>query len=206
MFDWLTVENVEIVAEKYRELGPFVGFLISYLESFIPVLPLVLLIAVNITAYGLFWGFIMSWMGTMLGCFSVFLLVRKFKRTKFVKRFVETKQVKRIIEWVNMAGITPILILLCFPFTPSILVNIVAGLSELKKSYYFITLVVSKLAMVFLLAFIVQDISDLIESPKKAIIVGIVLIILWAFGKWFERWINKRVERDLRSLRDQKKH
>ena len=135
----------------------------------------------------------------LFGSFVVFLLVRKFGRARVMRKWVEKRQVQRLIRWVNMAGISPLLVLLCFPFTPGILVNIVAGLSSIKKKYYFITLFVSKCAMVFLLTFIVQDISELIRNPIKLIIVSIVLILLWVFGKLFERTLNKRVERDLRN-------
>lgn len=199
MLDWMTVETIDQLAVQYRSLGLFVGFLITFLEAFLPFLPLVLFIAVNVTAYGLLWGFILSWLGTLFGSFAVFLLVRKFGRARIMRKWVEKRQVQRLIRWVNMAGISPLLVLLCFPFTPGILVNIVAGLSSIKKKYYFITLFVSKCAMVFLLTFIVQDISELIRNPIKLIIVSIVLILLWVFGKLFERTINKRVERDLRN-------
>lgn len=201
MLDWMTVETIDQLAVQYRSLGLFVGFIITFLEAFMPFLPLVLFIAVNVTAYGLLWGFILSWLGTLLGSFAVFLVVRKFGRARIMRKWVETRQVQRLIRWVDMAGISPLLVLLCFPFTPGILVNIVAGLSSIKKKYYFITLLVSKFAMVFLLTFIVQDISELIRNPIKLIIVSIVLFLLWMFGKLFERTLNKRVERDLRSIK-----
>jgi uncharacterized membrane protein YdjX (TVP38/TMEM64 family) len=201
MLDWMTVENIDQLAEQYRSLGLFVGFIITFLEAFMPFLPLILFIAVNVTAYGLFWGFILSWLGTLLGSFAVFLVVRKFGRARFMRKWVQKRQIQRLIRWVDMAGISPLLVLLCFPFTPGIVVNIVAGLSSIKKKYYFITLFISKWAMVFLLTFIVQDISELIRSPKKIIIVCLVLFLLWVFGKLFERALNKRVERDLRNLR-----
>ena len=207
MLDWMTVETIDQLAVQYRSLGLFVGFIITFLEAFLPFLPLVLFIAVNVTAYGLLWGFILSWLGTLLGSFAVFLIVRKFGRARILRKWIETRQIQRLIRWVNMAGISPLLVLLCFPFTPGILVNIVAGLSNIKKKYYFITLFISKFAMVFLLTFIVQDISDLIRSPIKIMIVAIVLFLLWMFGKLFERTLNKRVERDLRNgISKNKKH
>ena len=159
----MTVETIDQLAEQYRSLGMVVGFIITFLEAFLPFLPLVLFIAVNVTAYGLLWGFIISWLGTLLGSFAVFLVVRKFGRARLVRKWIETRQVQRLIRWVNMAGISPLLVLLCFPFTPGIVVNIVAGLSLIQKKYYFITLFVSKCAMVFLLTFIVQDIPNYSE-------------------------------------------
>lgn len=204
MPEWVNAENIDQLATYYRSLGPIVGFIITFLESFLPFLPLVLFIVVNVTAYGLWGGFLLSWLGTLLGSYAVFLLIRKFGKAKVIKRWTETTQVKKLIMWVNMAGISPLLVLLCFPFTPAILVNIVAGLSSLKKKYFFMTLVVSKLVMVFILTFIVQDLGDLIKSPKKIILVCALLAILWLGGKAFEHYINKRVERELRRMNKKK--
>ena len=205
MPEWVNADNIEQLATQYRALGPIVGFFISFLESFLPFLPLVLFIVVNVTAYGLWGGFILSWLGTLLGSYAVFLLVRKFGRVKLIKKWTETPQVKKLITWVNMAGISPLLVLLCFPFTPAIIVNIVAGLSSIKKKYYFITLFISKFVMVFILTFIVQDIADLIRSPAKLIFICLLLAVLWLGGKLFEYYINKRVERELRQINTKNK-
>ena len=200
MSQWFTAENLQQLSDQYRALGPFIGFFITFLEAYLPFLPLVVFIAVNVTAYGLFWGFMMSWLGTLFGSYTVFLVFRKFGKMRWMRKWVETKQVKKLIRWVDMAGIAPLLVLLCFPFTPAILVNIVAGLSNMKRIYYFITLFISKFAMVFLLTFIVQDLTELLTNPKKMILVAIILIVLWGIGKIFEKILNKRVERDLREL------
>lgn len=202
MSQWLTVENLQQLSEQYRALGPLIGFFITFLEAYLPFLPLVVFIAVNVTAYGLVLGFFMSWLGTLVGSFTLFLLFRRFGQKKWMRKWVEKKQVKNLIRWVEMAGIAPLLVLLCFPFTPAIIINIVAGLSNIKRLYYFITLFISKFAMVFLLTFIVQDLTELLTSPKKMVIVASILIALWAIGKVFEKILNKRVERDLRALKN----
>lgn len=199
---WMSSENIDQIAVQYRALGPLVGFLISYAEAFLPFLPLVAFIAVNVTAYGLFWGFLLSWMGTLFGSYCVFLLVRKFGNHRYVQRFTSGEKTRRLIRSVNLAGITPLLLLLCFPFTPGILVNIGAGLSNIKRIYYFWTLVVSKFVMVFMLTFIFQDVRSLVKSPYKLIVVFIILILLWGGGKLFEKHMNKRVVRDLKEIRD----
>ena len=47
MLDWMTIDNVEVVVEKYKLLGPFFSIFLTFIESFVPVLPLfVILIAI----------------------------------------------------------------------------------------------------------------------------------------------------------------
>ena len=43
------------------------GFLLPFIESFIPVLPLFVFVFVNVDTFGLFLGIIVSWLGTFLG-------------------------------------------------------------------------------------------------------------------------------------------
>lgn len=198
MPDWFTTENIDMLASQYRSLGPLVGILLTFLESFLPFLPLVVIVAVNSVAYGFLWGFILSWAGSTVGAFCVFLLVRRFEKWKPVQKWILKPKVQRLIHTVDLAGITPLLVLLCFPFTPAIVVNIVAGLSNIKRKYYFYTLVLAKLVMIFMLTFVVQDITELFHKPLKLIMVGIILCVLWFGGKLAESVINKRVEKKLR--------
>ena len=64
MQDWITMDNVEIIIEKYKLLGPLFGMFLTFIESFVPILPLFAIVIANAGAYGLFWGFILSWLGT----------------------------------------------------------------------------------------------------------------------------------------------
>lgn len=104
-----------------------------------------------------------------------------------------------------MRGLTPLFILLCFPFTPSVLVNVVAGLSNLKKNYYLIILLLAKPIMIFSMSYLGSDLRDILTSPVKLISAGVIIIIVWLAGKAVERQLNKKVEQDLRSLNHLKK-
>ena len=194
MLSWITAENIESLAKQYHDLGPIVGFAFTFIEAFLPFLPLVVIVMANTAAYGFFWGFVLSWVGASLGAFSVFLLIRKFRQHPRIQKWLEREQVQKLIRWVDIAGISPLFVMLCFPFTPAIVVNMVAGLSNLKRKYYFCTIVVGKLVMIFMLTYVVHDITDLIRHPKKIIIVGTFLIILWCVGKLMEYLLNNKNE------------
>ena len=49
--------------------GLFFGFLLVFLESFLPVLPLGVFVALNVNAFGGIVGLSLSWIATCLGCF-----------------------------------------------------------------------------------------------------------------------------------------
>jgi uncharacterized membrane protein YdjX (TVP38/TMEM64 family) len=199
MFDWLTVENIEEIETYYRTLGPLVGILLPFIEAFLPFLPLFVIVIANVNAFGLFWGFIISWAGTILGSYTLFLIVRKFGRHPRLHFFTQRKRIKKLIKWVDMNGLSPLFVLLCFPFTPSVLVNIVAGLSHIHRHFYLLAVIIGKLVMIFSMSFVGQDITELLHNPVKLILSVIAIFLLWVLGKAIEVRLNKRVERDLRN-------
>lgn len=205
MLEWLTFDNIDMVVEKYKLLGPFFGFFLTFIESFFPVLPLVLIVVANAGAYGLMFGFIISWLGTVIGSYTFFLLIRKFGNHRFFRKIKEQRQVEKLIHWVDVRGFTPLFVLLCLPFTPSVIVNSVAGLSNIKRKYYFFTLLIAKPIMIFLMSYLGSDLRDIITSPMKIIMCAVIILAIWLVGKLIERNLNKRIERDLRTIEQQKK-
>lgn len=200
MFDWLTIENYEQLESYYRTLGPLFGLFLPFIEAFLPFLPLVVIIVANVNAFGLFWGFVISWFGAVLGGFAVFYIVRKFGQHKRLHFITKKPAVQKLIKWVDMRGLSPLFVLLCFPFTPSVVVNIVAGLSNIKRVYYFIAVALGKAVMILFMSVIGQDVTELVTNPVKLVLAIIAIVVLWAVGKWVETYLNKRVERDLRKI------
>ncbi|MET0785208.1 MAG: TVP38/TMEM64 family protein, partial [Paenisporosarcina sp.] len=104
---------------------------------------------------------------------------------------------------VETHGFGPLFLLLCFPFTPSALVNLVAGLSDIKKKNYLWTLLSGKFVMILTISFIGYDIRALITQPIRTAIVGAVIFLLWIVGKQIERRLNARVEADFHDISEQ---
>ncbi|KGR80579.1 TVP38/TMEM64 family protein [Ureibacillus manganicus] len=205
MSEWFTEENIQSLASSYRTLGPLIGILLPFLEALLPFLPLVVIVVANVSSYGLWLGFFLSWVGTVLGSYVVFLIVRKFGRHPKLKRFIERENVQKLIKFVDMRGLSPLFILLCFPFTPSVLVNIVAGLSHIKKKYYLFVILAGKFVMVLSISVLGYDIASYFTNPIKLLFVAIGIFLLWIISKTVEKRLNKRVEKDLKEASYQKK-
>lgn len=197
---WFDVEYVMELAEKYKALGPFVGILLPMIESFLPFLPLFVFVFANAGAYGLLKGFVLSWIGTVIGSYAVFLLVRKYGRNKILKRLTTHSKVEKLIFWVERNGFGPLFLLICFPFTPSALVNFVAGLSDLKRTHYLFILMMGKFVMIFTISFIGYDLRALFTQPLRTALLGIFIALLWFVGKRVEAHLNAKVEKDFNEL------
>lgn len=205
MFDWFSMDTFTGLTQDYRALGPIIGILLPFLEAFLPFLPLIVFIVANVTAYGLLFGFLLSWAGSVLGAYTVFLVIRKYGRARVLGFITRHEKIQKLILWVERNGFGPLFLLICFPFTPSALVNIVAGLSNMKKKTYLWTVTLGKLIMIFIVSFIGSDIKALITQPIRTAIVVLIIIILWFVGKRIEKRIEKKVEEDLHGFNKDRK-
>jgi uncharacterized membrane protein YdjX (TVP38/TMEM64 family) len=194
--DLFTLENIMDVIDKYRSFGPLPGILLPMLEAFLPFLPLVVFVMANASAFGLWLGFLFSWVGASLGALLVFLLVRRYGHGRLFGVLRRNRQVKRLTTWVDRHGFGPLFLLLCFPFTPSALVNIVAGLSKISIAQYMLAVLTGKMVMIFTISFIGYDIISLVKQPLRTAVVAGVIFILWLVGKQVEIRLNKKLEKD----------
>lgn len=201
MADFFTMENIIELTQSYRAFGPLIGFLLPFFEAFLPFLPLFVFVFANATAYGLWIGFLISWGGAVAGSYVVFLIIRKYGRARFMNFMTKHERVQRLIHWVERNGFGPLFLLLCFPFTPSALVNLVAGLSNISRHYYLLTLMAGKFVMVFMISYVGYDIRALFTQPIRTAVVVVVIILLYVVGKVLEKRLNKRVEADFRQAK-----
>ena len=195
---WFTLENISELTKQYRALGPIPGIILPMLEAFLPFLPLFVFVTANATAFGLWWGFFFSWIGAVTGSYLVFSIVRKYGQGRFFRFIQKHKQVQKLMKWVENHGFSPLFLLLCFPFTPSAIVNIVAGLSTVSFWKYGLAVIGGKMVMIFTISFIGYDIPALIHQPIRTVIVFIIIFILWYVGKRIEGNLDQKLNKEER--------
>lgn len=188
--EFFSLEQLMELFETYRSFGPFFAIFLPLLEAFFPFLPLVIFIVANVNSFGLWMGFFLSWIGACLGAIIVFIIMRKLGKWRFFRRLQEKKALKKLLTWIERRGFSPLFLILCFPFTPSAAINVVAGLSRISFWQFILAVLSGKLVMIFMVSFIGQDLYALITQPIRSIIVGIVIFLLWFIGKRVERHLN----------------
>ncbi|WP_110114348.1 TVP38/TMEM64 family protein [Bacillus sp. CGMCC 1.16541] len=187
---YMTLEGVLKLLEEYRSFGLITGVLLPMLEAFIPILPLFAFVMANAAAFGLWLGFLISWIGTCVGALAVFFLVRRFGRERFFSYIRKHQQIRKIMLWVERHGFGPLFLMLCFPFTPSAAINIVAGLSRVSVAQFTLAVLAGKMVMVFVMSFIGADFVSFFKEPIKTVIVVVVIFVLWLVGKQIEARLN----------------
>ncbi len=183
----MSLSQLEEWFDAFRQFGYIPGFIMLYLRAIVPVLPLTLYVVLLIHAYGLFPGIIISWLGIVSGTFTVFLICKKFVNTIRMKKLKSRKSVQRLISFIDRQGLIPLFVLLCFPFTPNTLINIIASLSHIKIKYYFFVLVISKLISIAILGVMGKEIFTIFTNPLRALIMIVLLVVLWFISKKVEK-------------------
>ena len=64
---------VDFCTKFISQGGILFGFILILLESFLPVLPLGVFVALNVNAFGGILGIFISWIATCIGCYLSFL-------------------------------------------------------------------------------------------------------------------------------------
>jgi uncharacterized membrane protein YdjX (TVP38/TMEM64 family) len=185
-------EYIFELLDKYESLGPLPGILLPFIEAFLPFLPLIVFVVANGAAYGLLKGFLYSWIGTSLGSILVFLIIRQLGDRRIFKAIRRNKQVHKVTDWLERHGFGPLFLLLCFPFSPSSVINIVAALSKISKQQFILAVLLGKSVMIFSLAYVGSSIVSFAKNPVRTIIVGICIGLFWLLGKYIEKRLQKR--------------
>ncbi len=178
--------------KSYESLGPLPGVLLPFFEAFFSFLPLVVFVMTNAAAYGLLQGFLLSWIGASAGAICVFLLVRRLGEKRFFRWIRGNKQVKKVTNWLEKHGFGPLFLLMCFPFSPSAIINIVAGMSKISFQQFALAVLLGKTVMIFTISYIGESIMSFAQNPMRTIIVGIGIALFWILGKFIEKHLQKR--------------
>lgn len=190
-----TEEGIQSIFERFEQFGIFAGFFLVILESFVPVLPLFAIVILNINSYGFILGFLISYTASVTGSYLVFLVVRFLFRNP-AQRYIHSKEkLERMLRFVDERGFTFAFILLALPFTPTSVVNVIAALSNMKAKVYLLILLVAKVIMIGSMALVGYDITEFFNSPVRLVFSSVLLVVLYLFSKWYQRYLNKKLKK-----------
>ncbi|WP_256759268.1 TVP38/TMEM64 family protein [Cohnella sp. WQ 127256] len=192
----LTEENLKDLLEQYRAFGPFPGIALTFMKSFIPPLPTLLIVGVNAAVYGLWLGFLYSWIGIVSGCLVTFLVVRKAAGHPYFVKWSKKPKVQKSLLWVRRNAFSYVFLLSLFPVGPFVVINIAAAIAQMRVRSFLIAIVFGKAIMVMSISIIGHDFGRFIEHPFELMYVVLFIgLSLWVSKKiesWFTHDAMKR--------------
>lgn len=176
---------IEIANEIIEFIGNsgLVGALISCslitVESIIPVLPLMAFIAINFLIFGNIIGFIISWVFTIIGCSLSYYLFKNGLSKKYNKYIKDKETLKTYTEKFKNVSIMSLALITALPFTPAFIVNIAAGLSNMKYKRFLVSIMIGKIALVYFWGFVGTSFIESISNPKILVKIGLLLFVTY---------------------------
>jgi len=170
-------ENLAVFLKYVEQGGPAVGVLLPVIEAFIPILPLIGFVIINVAAFGFFLGYLYSWIGNCIGSFLLFLFIRKVGGKRFEEKIKKSKY-RGTLEKIKKRKVTVLFYLYCFPFTPSFLISGTAALANMDTQIFLITMLPAKFVMILSLAFIGENVSSFFENPLKSVLYILFILLI----------------------------
>lgn len=184
-----TVEFWDGLFHSFRILGPLVPILLAMVESFVPVMPLIAIVTLNVAAHGMVLGFVYSWIGNVVGSALVFLFFRRLVKPYALRLADQHPKIKKAHDWVNgKLKWQALFFIIIMPFTPSSFVNFAIGLSDFDEKLYIKVMATAKIIMLILLALFGQSVVQAIKNPAFLLLAGALALVLWLISKY----INKK--------------
>jgi uncharacterized membrane protein YdjX (TVP38/TMEM64 family) len=189
---YFTEDALMDLLEKYRSYGPFPGIFLTFMKSFIPPLPTILIIGVNAAVYGLWLGFLYSWIGIVSGCLVTFLIVRKIAGHPYLVRWAQKPKVQKSMLWVRRNAFSYVFLLSLFPVGPFVVINMAAGMARMRLRSFLIAIFFGKAIMVLSVSYIGYDLSRFMRNPFEIIYVLLFIGV--------SLWISKKIEKRFTSI------
>ena len=169
------------LSKDYWSLAMIVGLLSCFIESFLPILPLVAIVGANAMIFGLWGGFIISWIGSGLGTLALFLLIRKYNNNKLFKK-IKSKKIEKAILWMNRQGFKLLFIAYSCPFVPSFLVTLTSAFCKREVSEFLPAMLAGKFVMFLVICYPASDLGGFLRSPMKIVLFIILVFLSWKIG------------------------
>ncbi len=175
------INDIYYFAKDYWFLTMLVGVLTCFIESFLPILPLIAIVGANALLLGLVGGIVLSWVGSGLGTIALFLLVSKYSDNKLFNKFRNEKTDKPL-KWMKKQGFKLLFFAYSCPFIPGFLVTVMAAFCKRDLKSFAPAMLAGKFVMFLVVSYPASDIKGFISSPLKIIVFIALVFLSWKIG------------------------
>ncbi|WP_159886149.1 TVP38/TMEM64 family protein [Paenibacillus puerhi] len=179
LLDQITEDNVRRLLEQYRSLGPLPGLVLPFLKSFVPPLPTLVIVGVNAAVYGLWLGFLYSWLGIVAGCVTTFWILRGIAGHRIAQRWARKPKVAKAMAWIRRNAFSYVFLLSISPVGPFVVINVAAAVARMPLRSFILAIALGKAVMVFAVSYIGHDPERYFENPLQLLyIAGFIVVSL----------------------------
>ncbi|MBW2508280.1 MAG: VTT domain-containing protein [Deltaproteobacteria bacterium] len=179
--DWLTVDGLAEAGGWLRErpLTPIL-VLAAYVVAGFAVVPVTLLFAATVTVFGPWLGMAYSLAGAELSALACFGAGHLLGRDAV--RRLGGSRVNRISRKLSERGVLTMITLRIVPIAPFSLINVVAGVSDIRLRDFAIGNFLGMLPGVVAIAFVAESALALVRAPSATTVFVAVGVVVMAIG------------------------
>lgn len=169
--------------ELLQQYGFLAGCFMVVLESMIPILPLGLFVAFNFSAYGIFWGFLISYLSTVLGCIIAYFLSFRLLGVYVRKKSKDYDKLKKITTKFKKIKFANLVLVIALPFSPAFLINIASGTVDMNFKKFLFALLIGKLSIIYFWGMVGKSFIDSIGDIKTVLLILLSLVVSYLLSK-----------------------
>ena len=189
--EWLAnfINSLQDILVGLGVLGVLLACFLMFCDSIVPFMPISVMLTIIFYVYGNFWGLVIGYVFTCLGCFLSYELCSRYL-TKFIEKIIiprlgEKKRtgLERIINKISRFSTSTLTIVLAIPFTPCSPMNVAAGVTKIDRKKFYVSVIASKWVMVYFWGYIGSSLLESIHNPWILLKVAVVVAAAWGISK-----------------------
>ncbi len=160
------------------------------IQNSFTIIPLILIITLNFTLFGFVNGFIWGWICSIIAASIIYLCVKYIFQDRLLRKFKP-----ELIKAVEEKGFSYVFKARIFPFVPTSLVNILAGLSSIQFKDFFWGTALGNFLYFFILTLIPAGFfsTGMNNWTWSAVIILFILIFYFLKRKYTQKQTRKTI-------------
>lgn len=171
------------------------------IQNLLTLIPVFLLITLNVSVLGFFSGYMWSLICSIVGALMAFLLVRYWLQRLFIRK-VNAKW----RDQIETRGFWFVFGARLFPFAPTSLINVAAGMSTIKLSHYMFSTVLGNGIFFFILSLVAYGIVSMDVISLYGIVLTVIIAVTMAGVYGWYRQRKRRLDKNMYKKRNHNKN
>lgn len=185
---WLDLDHLRTLARDHTLLLQLMMLGVMVIQNLFTIIPLILVISINISLFGLAYGYAWSLLTSIVGALVCFFVVRLWLQ-KWVEGLLKQTAWK---DNISDKGYWYVFMGRVIPFVPSSLINIAAGASTVKLRHFLIGTTVGN-ALYFLALSLMAE-GLMVAAVQQGLYVGVIIVV--AGYTAYRIWRGRRKKAD----------
>lgn len=179
--------KVDAIAQYISTFGStaiILAFLFIMIQAFFPYIPFIVLAGVSVLLFGLWGGFLLSWLAASTGAVLAFLTARYLARGWAERKIMHLPIFQKFNSFATKRGFLTILLFRLSTVVPSSGINLAAGISNINRKTFIFATFLGNLPITFAESWLGHFFIHLEKQNVKLVgLIALVFLLLFILYK-----------------------